>query len=148
MGQPFSYPLRVRYAECDRQEVVFNAHYLTYFDVAMTELGRAAFGSYQSMMERGYDLVVAEANIRFVRSARFDDELSLEVAVTKLGNSSIVTRHRILREDELLIEGMMRHVMVDIATLRKAPLPDWVRTSLSPWVLDGDSVGSVGTQIN
>jgi len=145
MGQPFSHPLRVRYAECDRQEVVFNAHYLTYFDVAMTELWRAAFGGYQAMMDRGYDMVVAEANIRFLRSAKFDDELALEVAVTKLGDSSIVTRHRILREDELLIEGMMRHVLVDIATLRKATFPDWARSALAPWVLDGDAWRSAGT---
>ena len=139
MGEPFRHRLRVRYAECDRQEVVFNAHYLAYFDVTMTELWRAAFGSYQAMIDRGYDLVVAEANLRFARSARFDDELTLEVSITKLGNSSILSRHRILREDELLVEGTMRHVTVDLETLSKAPLPDWVRSGLAPWVLDGDA---------
>ncbi len=138
MGEPFRHRLRVRYAECDRQEVVFNAHYLAYFDVTMTELWRAAFGSYQAMMDRGYDLVVAEANLRFARSARFDDELTLEVSITKLGNSSILSRHRILREDELLVEGAMCHVTVDLETLSKAPLPDWVRSALAPWALDGD----------
>ncbi len=44
---------------------MFNAHYLAYFDISMTELWRAAFGSYKAMMERGFDLVVAEAQIRF-----------------------------------------------------------------------------------
>ena len=140
MGEPFRHQLRVRYAECDRQEVVFNAHYLAYFDVTMTELWRAAFGSYQAMMDRGYELVVAEANLRFVRAARFDDELMLEVSITKLGNSSILTRHLILRGDELLVEGKMCHVLVDLETLRKATLPDWARSGLAPWVLDGDPV--------
>ena len=138
MGEPFRHRLRVRYAECDRQEVVFNAHYLAYFDVTMTELWRAAFGSYQAMMDRGYDLVVAEANLRFARSARFDDQLTLEVSITKLGNSSILSRHRILREDELLVQGTMCHVTVELETLSKAQLPDWVRCGLAPWVLDGD----------
>ena len=137
MGQAFSHRLRVRYAECDRQEVVFNAHYLAYFDVSMTELWRAAFGSYQAMMDRGYDLVVAEARLRFERAARFDQELTLEVAVTKLGNSSILTAHRILHDGSLLVEGDMCHVLVDAETLRKASLPDWARSGLAPWVLDG-----------
>ncbi len=140
MGEPFSHQLRVRYAECDRQEVVFNAHYLTYLDVAMTELWRAAFGSYQVMMDRGYDMVVAEAQLRFARAARFDDQLALEVCITKLGNSSMMTRHRIQRDGELLVEATMCHVLVDLETLRKAPLPDWVRDGLAPWVLDGDPV--------
>ena len=125
MGEPFTHRLRVRYAECDRQDVVFNSHYLAYFDVSMTELWRAAFGGYRVMMEKGYDLVVAEARLRFANAARFDDELMLEVAVTKLGNSSILTQHRIVRGDELLVEGDMCHVLVDLETLRKAPIPDW-----------------------
>ena len=44
MGSAFVHPLRVRYAECDPQGVVFNGHYLAYFDIALTELWRAAFG--------------------------------------------------------------------------------------------------------
>ena len=146
MGELFRHQLRVRYAECDRQEVVFNAHYLAYFDISMTELWRAAFGSYQAMMDRGYELVVAEAKLRFARAARFDDELMLEVSITKLGNSSILTRHRILRADELLVEGRMCHVLVDVETLRKATLPDWARSGLAPWVLEGDQVpGRLGS---
>ena len=48
MGEPFTHHLRVRYAECDAQGVVFNAHYLAYFDTSLTELWRAAFGGYQA----------------------------------------------------------------------------------------------------
>ena len=54
--------LRVRYGECDPQGVVFNAHYLAYFDTSITELWRAAFGSYQAMLDRGVDIVLAEAS--------------------------------------------------------------------------------------
>ncbi len=85
MGGSFRHDIRVRYSECDVQGVVFNANYLSYFDISMTELWRAAFGSYQAMMDRGFDLVVAEAQIRFERPARFDDQLTLEVAIEKLG---------------------------------------------------------------
>src|SRR5207248_2363281 len=86
VGEPFRHRLRVRYAECDPQGVVFNAHYLAYFDTSITELWRAAFGSYQAMLERGVDVVVAEAQVRFRSPARFDEQLTLEIAITQLGN--------------------------------------------------------------
>jgi acyl-CoA thioester hydrolase len=136
MAEPFSYQLRVRYAECDAQGVVFNAHYLAYFDVGITELWRAAFGSYQAMLERGVDVVVAEAQLRFERPARFDDQLTLEIAILRLGNSSIVSRHRVWRDGQSLIQATMRHVMVDRKSMRKTPIPDWARTGLGPWTLE------------
>jgi acyl-CoA thioester hydrolase len=134
VGDPFTTTLRVRYAECDLQGVVFNAHYLAYVDVAITELWRAAFGGYQEMLDRGVDVVVAEAQLHFHASARFDDELTLEAIVTHLGTTSIVSRHRILRDSELLVECTIRHVLVDLPTLSKKEIPGWARERLAPWV--------------
>lgn len=133
MTPPFAHVIRVRYAECDQQGVVFNAHYLAYFDISMTELWRAAFGGYGAMLDRGVDLVVAEAQLRFRASARFDDELTLEVAVAHLGTTSILTDHAIRRDAEPLVSGSMRHVVVDRRTLAKTPIPDWARAGLAPW---------------
>lgn len=133
MGEPFTHKLRVRYAECDPQGVVFNAHYLAYLDTSITELWRAALGAYQEMMDRGVDLVVAEAQLRWRAPARFDDELMLEVAVTQMSNTAITTQHRISRDDEAIVEGTLRHVVVDRETLAKTPIPDWLRDALAPW---------------
>jgi acyl-CoA thioester hydrolase len=132
---PFVHPLRVRYGECDPQQIVFNANYFAYFDVGMTELWRAAIGSYGLMMERGIDMVVAEASARFSGAARFDDALELEVAITRLGSTACTTRHRVLRDGDVLVEGLMRHVFVDPSSLEKLPIPDWLRESLAPWVV-------------
>ncbi len=130
---PFVHPLRVRYAECDPQQIVFNANYFAYFDVAMTELWRAAVGRYAAMLERGIDMVVAEASARFLLAARFDDELELEVSIARLGRTACTTRHRVLREEEVLVEGEMRHVFVDAASFQKMTIPEWLREALSPW---------------
>ena len=130
---PFVHPLRVRYAECDPQQVVFNAHYFAYFDVAMTELWRAAIGRYAAMLERGVDMVVAEASARFLSAARFDDELELQVSITRLGKTACTTRHRVLRGEEVLVEGEMRHVFVDPTSFEKVTIPDWLREALAPW---------------
>ena len=134
---PFVHPLRVRYAECDPQQIVFNANYFAYFDVGMTELWRAAIGSYAEMMRRGVDMVVAEASARFLGAARFDDALQLEVSIARLGTTACATAHRISRDGESLVEGQMRHVFVDPHTLQKLEIPEWLRDALAPWVIEG-----------
>jgi acyl-CoA thioester hydrolase len=142
VAAPLAYKLRVRYGECDPQGVVFNAHFLAYFDIGITELFRAAFGtlgSYQSMVDRGgVEFVVAEAGLRYHRPAHFDDELTLEVAITRLGTTSITTSYRVLRDGELLVDGTLRHVLVDLKRLverepdTKTTIPDWMREGLVP----------------
>lgn len=135
LGAPLSHTLRVRYGECDAQRIVFNAHYLAWFDMSITELWRAACGSYDAMVQRGVDVVVAEARLSFLRPARFDEELRLEIAMETLGTTSLPSRHRVWRAEELLVEGALRHVMVDAATLRKTPIPQWLRDALAPWTV-------------
>jgi acyl-CoA thioester hydrolase len=136
MGEPYRHALRVRYAECDMQGVVFNAHYLAYFDTNMTELWRAAFGSYQAMLDRGIDMVVVDAQLQFRGSARFDEELTLGVSVARMGNTSIATRHTISRDDGLLVAGTLTHVIVERDALTKTQIPDWLRSGLAPWAMD------------
>jgi acyl-CoA thioester hydrolase len=138
VGEPFEYPLRVRFAECDLQGVVFNSHYLTYFDVSITELWRAAFGSYQVMLDRGFDVVVAEAQLRYLSPARFDEELKMGISVARLGTTSIHTRHHVWRGLELLVEGALRHVFVDTENYKKAPIPNWAHDGLMPWLVEVD----------
>jgi acyl-CoA thioester hydrolase len=126
----------VRYGECDVQGVVFNAHYLQYVDVGITELWRAAFGSYGEMLARGIDLVVVQARLKFLAPARFDDELQLEVSVARLGETSVETHHRIARAEQPLVEAEMWHVFVERGTLAKTSIPTWAREGLSPWLLE------------
>ena len=139
MAEPFVYELRVRYAECDPQGVLFNANYLAYVDHTITELWRAAYGGYGKMLERGFDIVVAEANLRFRGSAQFDDELTIEATVTNIGTTSVTSSYRFLRADELLLEATLRHVFIDRRTATKAALPEWARDGLKPWLQDGGS---------
>lgn len=137
MAGPFVHPLRVRYGECDPQGIVFNANYLLYFDVAFTELWRAAVGPWQEMVARGVDAVVADARLHFRAPARFDDELQLCARIAKLGKTSITTEIDVMRGEELLVSGALRHVCVSAETWRKTELPEWVRAGLAPFA-EGD----------
>jgi acyl-CoA thioester hydrolase len=128
---PFRHRIRVRYNECDAQGAVFNANYLVYFDVAITELWREAFGSYDDALEKhGLDLVVAEANVRYLAPARFDDELDIEVSVEKLGNTAMTTRYDVVRDGQPIAHGSVRHVFIDLANNEKASIPDDMREEL------------------
>ncbi len=59
VSAPFSFPLRVRFRDCDPQGIVFDGNHVGYFADAITGLWRQAFGSYGAMVERGIDIVVA-----------------------------------------------------------------------------------------
>jgi acyl-CoA thioester hydrolase len=133
MGEPFVHRLRVRYAECDPQGVLFNANYLAYVDHTITELWRAAYGGYQQMLDRGVDIVVAEAQLRFLGSARFDEELAIEAVVTHMGTTSLTTTYRFLRRDDVLLHASIRHVFIDRRTGIKTRIPEWARAGLAPW---------------
>jgi acyl-CoA thioester hydrolase len=143
LPEPFVHELRVRYGECDPQGIVFNANYLLYFDVAFTELWRAAVGPWQEMVERGVDAVVAEANARFRAPARFDDVLQLRAQIAALGTTNITTEINVVRDGEVLVEGRLRHVCVDAATWEKTEIPAWVRDGLQRFaaVADGSEAG-------
>jgi acyl-CoA thioester hydrolase len=135
MAEAFVHHLRIRYAECDAQGVVFNAHYLAYVDDTISAMWRAAFGSYQVMLDRGVDMVVAEAHLRFLDGARFDEEIEIEMAVTHLGTTSMRTLYRFLRDGKLLLSASLRHVFVEAGTSSKTAIPDWARAGLEPWLL-------------
>lgn len=130
----FVHELRVRYGECDPQGIVFNANYLAYFDVTVTELWRAtSIGSWDAMVERGLDVVVGEANIRFRGAARFDDIIAIHARFAKLGTTSATLELEIHRDGELLIEGWLRQVFVDARTFQKTEMPAWVREALGAY---------------
>ena len=122
------YRLRVRYAECDMQGHVFNANYLTWFDVAHTEFMRSRGAGYDQLVrEHGIEFVVAEATVRYRGAARFDDEVDIEVAPDEPGTTSLVTRFTVRRGEDVLTEGTVRHVCVDAERFTKVPWPEPVR---------------------
>jgi acyl-CoA thioester hydrolase len=133
VAEEFVHRLRVRYGECDPQGIVFNANYLLYFDVAFTELWRAALGPWQEMVERGVDAVVAEAHVRFRAPARYDDVLALRAQIDELGTTSMTTTIEVVRGGEVLVEGRLRHVFVDTGTWAKTAMPGWIRAALEPF---------------
>src|SRR5829696_323156 len=132
VSEPFRNSLRVRYNECDPQGVVFNANYLTYFDLTMTELWRE-LGGYQAMVEAGVDMIVAEARVRYRAPLRFDDEFEARVSVTKLGETSMSAAIELARDGETAADGELRYVFIEAGGGATQPIPDRIRDRLAQY---------------
>lgn len=127
----FHYPLRVRWAEVDRQGIVFNGHYLTYFDVGITEYWRAIGLPYpDGVADAGSDLYVVKTLINYHGSAEYDDVLDIGVRVARIGTSSMTFEVGISLDNELLIEGEVVYVNADPETRLSKPVPDKLRHAI------------------
>jgi acyl-CoA thioester hydrolase len=135
----FTHRLRVRYSECDQQGVVFNGHYLFYYDVALTELCRDTIGSYADTVRQGVEIVVAEIRLRYLAGARFDDVLEIDLPIARLGETSMTTKPRFRVAERTLVEGEVRHVFVNADTMQKREIPENMRRELAPHVITGES---------
>ena len=102
----FTHRLRVRWAEVDAQRIVFNGHYLMYFDTAMGEYWRALGLPYESAMARlGGDLYVRKTTLDYHASARYDELLDIHVRCEHIGNTSMRMHCEAYRADTLLVSG-------------------------------------------
>jgi acyl-CoA thioester hydrolase len=128
----FTLLLRVRYGECDAQQVVFNARYADYIDITMTEYFRAAVGGFQVLIDKGLDNQVVGLHIDWNSSAKFDDVLAITVASKKVGNTSYGFEILItdFTSQKVIAKSIITYVMVDTQTYQKTAVPDWLRKKL------------------
>lgn len=133
MANAFTLLLRVRYAECDAQGVVFNSRYADMADVAATEFFRALFGSYQNLLELGLDSQVVKLSTEWTASAKFDDVLALSVTTARVGNSSyqLDVSYQNHHTGEAIAKTSITYVMVNTLDYRPTAVPDSIRESLT-----------------
>ena len=119
----FSHRMRVRWVEVDMQKIVFNGHYLVYFDTAVTEYWRKLAMPYADTMHQlGGDLFVKKASIEYHASAEMDDFLTVCMRCDRLGNSSMTFVGAIFRGDELLITSELVYVYADPVAKKSRPI--------------------------
>ena len=124
----FSHTLRVRWSEVDMQKIVFNGHYLMYFDTAVAEYWRALALPYEEAMHQlGGDLYVAKATVEYKASAKYDDRLQVCMKADRVGNSSITFKGAIFADGKLLVTGELIYVYANPATQKSMPVPQVLR---------------------
>ncbi len=128
----FFHRLRVRWSEVDMQAIVFNGHYLTYFDVGFTEYWRAtALPNVTAQAAAGCEMFARKATIEYEAPARFDDVLEIGVRCAGFGRSSMRFVLEIYRGDERLVVGELAYVYADTRIRKGVPVPDEWRARIT-----------------
>ena len=123
--------LRVRWVEVDLQKVVFNGHYLTYFDIAMAGYWRATAMPYAQTMEYfDGDLFVRKASVEYLGSARYDDLLDVGLRCTRIGTSSVLFSGAVFLQDRLLATGELVYVFTEAHAPAPQPVPQALRDAM------------------
>jgi acyl-CoA thioester hydrolase len=127
----FSIPVRVYYEDTDAGGVVYYANYLKFFERCRTEWMRLA-GHDQSALaaEAGIGFVARKASCEYLKPARLDDELTVGLEVEKLTRVRVVFRQHVRRGDDELVTGTVEIACVDMATLKPAPIPEFLHSKL------------------
>ena len=130
----FFHPFRVRYSEIDGQGVVFNAHYLTYFDTTITEYFRAlGYDQYADAQRTGVDFHVVKSLIEYKAPVLFDQQLEVGARVARIGNSSLVFELAIFLKEgvEALVTGEIVWVYTNQETHRPVTIPASMRALIA-----------------
>jgi YbgC/YbaW family acyl-CoA thioester hydrolase len=137
----FSHRMRVRWVEVDMQKIVFNGHYLMYFDTAVTDYWRQLAMPYaETMQQLGGDLFVKKASVEYHASAEMDDFLDVCMRCDRVGNSSMTFAGAIFRGDELLITSELVYVYADPVAKKSQAIPAPLRDMLEGFERGEDMV--------
>lgn len=119
----FSIPLRVYIEDTDAGGIVYYVNYLKYMERSRTEFLRSLGYHKPAILDGGLLLVVHSAQINYRRSARLDDQLQVTAHIEKLARTSVEFKQQVLRDGELLCEGLIRIACVDAATMKPCAIP-------------------------
>lgn len=123
--------MRVRWSEADPQGVVFNAHYLTYADVALTEYWRAVSAhAGEDLGAFSHQLFVVDAHLQYRRPLRNDDAFVAACRAERLGNTSLTFRFAFFTGETCVHTSAVVYAWVPQGAERAAPLPEPVRRAL------------------
>lgn len=136
----FTFPIAVRYAEVDQQGVVFNGHYLTWFDEACTGLLDHLEVSYPGLIAAGFDIQVVRSEIDYLASVRWRDTVRIAVTCEHIGTTSFALGFTVLGSnpesdtataERPTVRGRNVYVVVSTTDWAKRPIPERLRAALS-----------------
>lgn len=114
--------LRVRFAETDQMGVAHHSAYIVWLEAARIEWLRERGLDYRALEAAGVSLAVSAVSVQYLRSSRFDDELTVFATMTELKSRRVRFRYEVSRESVTVATGESLHTPVD-STGRTVRLP-------------------------
>ena len=124
---------RVRFAETDQQGIVFYGEYFTFQDEAVSAFFRAIDYGYDRMVDDGWQIHVVNTELNYHTGAEFEDVIVNELRVAHIGTASLEYEYRAKRkrDDEVLADGTVTQVAVDLETEEPTRIPDEFRAAVA-----------------
>jgi acyl-CoA thioester hydrolase len=135
----FSARTRVAFSDTDAQGVVYYGRYNPYFDLARVEYLRMLG---QLHRDTPGDFVMRANDVEYFAPARFDDELEIDVRVSRIGRTSVTfefAAYRV-RDDSLMVTAHQTVVHIDPETRSATLVPDDFRAAVAAF--EGSDVGN------
>ena len=135
----FAFPIRIYWEDTDAGGIVFYANYLKFFERARTEWLRSLGIGQQALREEtGGMFVITDAQLRYLRPARLDDELLVTAQLQQAGRASFTIAQQAFfkpthtsEQPTLLCEGSIRIGWFDAATMAPTRIPRSLLEKLS-----------------
>ncbi|NAS30908.1 YbgC/FadM family acyl-CoA thioesterase [Flavobacteriaceae bacterium R38] len=119
--------VRIRYSETDQMGVVYHGNYAQFLEMGRVEWLRNLGISYRSMEENGIMLPVISLNLKFVKSAKYDDLLSVKTTLSKRPSVKIEFEYEISNQnDEIITTGNTTLAFINMKTKRPMKCPDYL----------------------
>ena len=107
--------IRVRYAETDAGGIVYHSNYIVWFDIARTELIRSLGLCYKTLeKEEKVHLAVIDVNVKYLKSASFDDILNVTATIHEVPRVKTTIRYEVQRNNELIATGQTQHAFISL----------------------------------
>jgi len=131
--------IRVRYNECDMQDVVFNANYFMYADDAVAQWMRHSVNVMNgsdpddlvSWADIGFDFMLKTTTATWHKSATYGDMIDARCEATRWGNTSFDVSVSMSVKDALIFDCIITYVSVTPGTHTPAPVPESLKNALS-----------------
>ena len=118
--------IRVRYADTDQMKMAYYAKFFEYFEQGRSDLLRQIGLPYGELEQMGYFLPVIEAHAKYLKSARYDDELVVKTMLQDMPQVRVRIEYELINNEtkELLTEGYTVHSFISAATGKPARAPE------------------------
>ncbi len=130
----FSVQVKVRYYDTDLSSAVFFTNYIKWFDLALPEFTDSLGVKWRSFLEMNIDAVVVNVLFDYINPCYINDIIDVHITEVELGRSSMTFKGALYREGELIAEGEMVYVFIDLSTYTSLPVPENLRQRLDAYI--------------
>jgi acyl-CoA thioester hydrolase len=126
--------LRVRYGETDQMGYMYYGNYAEFFEVGRVEMLRSLGLTYSGMESSGIMMPVLELNCKYLKPARYDEEITINVTMAKMPGVKIHFKYELVNEKQELIHiGETLLAFINMKTNRPCPPPADFIEKLKPF---------------